>query len=177
MNSNIKNLVRSSLFLAMAIIFQAIGRTVPQISQFFVGPAVNAILILTTCICGIWWGIAVGTLTPLLAWLLGQLPPPFGPFIPFIMIGNIIFITLFWISSKYIKKAGNYIGIIIGAIVKYLFLYLSASKLIGAFNLNIPAKVASKLVKAMGIPQLITALIGGAVALIILKLLKNRKQI
>lgn len=177
MNNNLTNLTKSALFLAIAIIFQSIGKFFPQFSQFFVGPAINAILILTTYICGLWWGVAVGTLTPLLAWLLGQLPPPFGPFIPFIMLGNIIFIILFGISKKYIKKAGEYIGIILGAILKYLFLYFSASKLINVFNLNIPEKVAHKLVIAMGVPQLITALIGGAIALIIIKILQNRKQI
>lgn len=177
MNNSVKNLVRSSLFLATAIAFQAIGRNFPQISQFFVGPAVNAVLILTGCICGIWWGAAVGALTPLLAWTIGQLPSPFGPFIPFIMIGNALFVILFVIFKNHFGKFGEYIGILLGSITKYLFLYFSASKLINAFNLGIPKKIANKLVIIMGIPQLITALIGGAVALVLIKLLKRRKQI
>ncbi|MBZ9688729.1 ECF transporter S component [Clostridium estertheticum] len=173
-NLNINKLVKASLFLALAIVFQVIGKTAPQISQFFVGPAINAILILTAAICGGVYGVFVGCLTPLLAWLTGQLPSAFGPFIPFIMIGNILFVLCFvlvWKRGKY----GKYLGIILGAFIKYIFLSVSASKLIPLFKLNIPVKMANMLVISMGIPQLITALIGGAFALILIEILRKRK--
>ncbi|MBU3128114.1 ECF transporter S component [Clostridium tagluense] len=173
-NLNINKLVKASLFLAIAIVFQVIGKTAPQISQFFVGPAINAVLILTAAICGGVFGVLVGCLTPLLAWLTGQLPSAFGPFIPFIIIGNILFILSFvTISNR--GKYGKYLGIIIGAFIKYIFLWISASKLITLFQLNIPAKIANKLIIGMGIPQLITALIGGAFALLLIEILKKRK--
>ncbi|MGH4124187.1 MAG: ECF transporter S component [Clostridium sp.] len=173
-NLNINKLVKASLFLALAIVFQVIGKTVPQISQFFVGPAINAILILTAAICGGVYGILVGSLTPLLAFLTGQLPSAFGPFIPFIIIGNMLFVLSFVIVSKR-DKYGKYLGIIIGAFIKYIFLWISASKLIPLFNLNIPTKMANMLVIAMGIPQFITALIGGTFALILIEILRKRK--
>ena len=103
-NSNINKLIKASLFLALAIVFQVIGKTVPQISQFFVGPAVNAILILTVAICGGIYGVLVGSLTPILAWLTGQLPSALGPFIPFIIIGNMLFV----LSFAFISKRGKY---------------------------------------------------------------------
>jgi riboflavin transporter len=176
MNKSTKNIARSSLFLAIAIVFQFLGRSLPQISQIFVGPAVNTVLILAAAICGIWWGVAVGSLTPLLAWLLGQLPAAFGPFIPFIMLGNAIFVIIFCVFKPY-KKFGEAVGIIVGSFIKFLFLYISASKLIILLNLGINVKVAQKLTMAMGIIQLITALAGGIIALIIIKLLKDRRQI
>lgn len=173
-NGNVNKLVRSSLFLALAIVFQVIGKSAPQISQLFVGPAVNAILILTTAMCGGVYGILVGSLTPLLAWLTGQLAGPLGPFVPFIIIGNILFVLSFVILNNK-GKYGKYLGIIIGAFIKYLFLSLSASKLIPLFKLNMPTKIVNKLVLTMGIPQLITALIGGFLALIIITILRKRK--
>ncbi|MBZ9636436.1 ECF transporter S component [Clostridium sp. FP1] len=173
-NLNINKLIKASFFLALAIVFQVIGKTAPQISQFFVGPAINAILVLTAAICGGVFGVLVGCLTPLLAFLTGQLPNAFGPFIPFIIIGNILFVLSFVIVSKR-GKYGKYLGIIIGAFIKYIFLWISASKLITLFQLNIPAKIASKLVIGMGVPQLITALIGGFFALILIEILRNRK--
>lgn len=176
MNKNSRNLVLSSLFLAVAIVFQFIGRVLPQISQIFVGPAVNAVLILSAAICGLGWGVSVGCLTPLLAWLLGQLPAAFGPFIPFIMIGNSIFIVMFYLFKSY-KKWGDAVGIVSGALLKFLFLYISATKLINILSLGINPKVAQKLSVAMGSIQLITALAGGALAIIIINLLKRRKQI
>jgi len=176
MESNIKKLVQSSLLLAMGIIFQIIGRNVPQINQFLVGPMINCILILTTFICGRWWGLGVGILTPILAWFVGQLATPLAPFIPFIIIGNFLFVFLFSLfkEGKILKRA---IGVIVGAVVKYAFLTLAATKLISLFSLNFPAKVTKVLAISMGIPQLITALIGGAFAIILIELLKRRKII
>ncbi|MCB2305881.1 ECF transporter S component [Clostridium estertheticum] len=171
---NVNNLIKSSLFLALAIVFQVVGKSFPGISQFFVGPAVNAVLILTAIICGGTYGILVGSLTPLLAYLTGQLASALGPFIPFIITSNILFVLSFIILSNR-GKYGKYLGIIIGSFIKYIFLSISASKLIPLFELNIPTKIINKLVITMGIPQLITALIGGFFALIIISILRKRK--
>ena len=46
MENNTKKLIRASLLLAMGMLFQIIGRNVPEINQFFVGPIINCILIL-----------------------------------------------------------------------------------------------------------------------------------
>lgn len=174
--SNTQKLVRASLLLSIAIVFQIIGRNIPEINQFFVGPGINCILILTVLLTDRWLGIVVGILTPLLALLVGQLATALVPFIPFIMIGNILFVYIFSLFKKgEILKRG--IGIIIGAITKYAFLTLAATKLINIFNLNFPDKVAKVLVISMGIPQLITALVGGTFALIIMGLLIKRKVV
>lgn len=176
MISNTQKLVRASLLLAICIAFQTIGRNIPEINQFLVGPIINCILILTVVMCGKWWGMVVGILTPLLAWFVGQLATPLAPFIPFIMIGNFLFVFIFSLfkEGKLIKRS---VGIVIGAIVKFLFLSLAATKLINLFSLNFPTKVANALAISMSIPQLITALVGGAFALIILELLRKRKII
>jgi hypothetical protein len=173
MNSNLKNLTRAAFLLAIAIIFQLIGRTFSGVSQILVGPAVNAILILAASICGLWYGVAVGVLTPVLAWILGQLAPPLAPFIPFIIIGNILFVVLYYNFRK-VNKYGDILGIIIGAIFKFLFLYLSATKIVIALKLFTNPKIIKTLSVAMGVLQLITALIGGIIALMLLKLLKNK---
>jgi hypothetical protein len=176
MKINTTKLVRASLLLAICIVFQVIGRNMPEINQFLVGPAVNCILILTAFICGKWWGVGVGVLTPWLALLVGQLKMPLAPFIPFIIIGNFLFVYIFSLL-----KAGNIIrrgiGVILGAFIKYAFLTLSATKLIHAFKLSFPTKVANTLAASMSTPQLITALIGGALGIIIIELLSKRKII
>jgi len=139
-------------------------------------PSINCILILTVLLTDRWFGLVVGSLTPLLALLVGQLATPLIPFIPFIMIGNFLFVYIFSLFQKgELTKRG--IGIIIGAITKYAFLTLAATKLINIFNLNFPDKVAKALAISMGIPQLITALVGGTFALIIMGLLIKRKVV
>jgi hypothetical protein len=173
MKSNVRNLVRTSLLLAAAIVFQVIGKNVPEINQFFVGPVINAILILLACMCGAFWGVCAGVLTPVLALLVGQLSAPLAPFIPFIMIGNSLFVLGFALLNKH-KNWGKYTGVIIGAVVKFAFLSVAAAKLVALFNLGIPPKVAEKLAVSMGTPQLITALAGGFLALLLYRLLKTK---
>ncbi len=173
MDKNLNKLIRTSLFLALAIVIQIMGKNFPEINQFLVGPIINAILILTAFMCGTAWGVSLGVLTPVLAWLTGQLAAPLAPFIPFIMIGNAIFVVFYGVLKSY-KSYGKYIGIVTGAFFKYLFLSLSASKLVNVFNLAIPKKIADKLVVVMGTPQLITALIGGFLAVLLIEILKKR---
>lgn len=187
MNKSTKKLVLSSLFLALAIVFQFMGKSLPTVSQLFVGPIVNALLLMTLVVCDIGWGIGVGCLTPILAWSLGQLPAPFGPFIPFIAIGNAIYIVVFYLIARD-KKKGTYflsgkesykgiLAVLISAICKFLFLYISASKLIKLLSLPIKPQIANKLITAMGLFQLITAILGGILAILVLKLLKKRRQL
>lgn len=144
MKEDVKCIVRSGLLLAIAVVFQTIGKNIPQINQFIVGPIINAILILGTFTCGIWWGVAIGVLTPITALISGQLPQPMAPFIPFIAVGNAIYVVAFGVLSYY-KKWGQIVGYLTGSFLKYLFLYFSALKLIYLFKISIPEKVAKNL--------------------------------
>lgn len=175
-NKGIQNLIRSGLFLAIAIVFQIIGKNFPQVSQFLVGPVVNSVLLLTAYVCGTNYGIAAAALTPVLALLLGQFPALLASFIPFIIIGNMIYVFVFGILKNK-TQPGKYIGAVLGSFLKYFFLYLSASKLVLLLGLGIPQKILPKLTAMMGLPQLITALFGGAIAIIIIEILKRRKVI
>jgi hypothetical protein len=171
-NIKLQNLVRSALMLAIAIMFQIIGKNIPAISQSFVGPAVNSVLIITEFLCGTTLALLVGAMIPLLAWFTGQLNTAMGFFIPFIMLGNIIYVVSFGMIRKRIKNSNAimlYLSLIIAATLKYLFLFFSASKMIGLLKLAIPVKLAEKLIIMMGIPQLITALIGGFIGIVIVK--------
>lgn len=172
MKSNTKSIVTAAMLLAIAIVMQIIGRNIPQINQFLVGPVVNAVLLLTTIYCGAKWGVLTGILTPLMAYLVGQLLPPMAPFIPFIMIGNIIYVIVFALLRKH--TYGDYIGVFLGSLVKYLFLFFSANKIIHWINLGIAPKVAEKLAIMMGVPQFITGIVGGAIALAIYVMLSKR---
>ncbi|MDV3426413.1 MAG: ECF transporter S component [Bacillota bacterium] len=175
-NKGVQNLVRSGLLLAIAVVIIFAGKNVPTINQFLAGPGVNAVLLLTAYICGTYYGIGVGLLTPLVALLVGQLPSALGPFVPFIMIGNAIYVLLFGLLKDKVKF-GKYVGMLSGSVLKFLFLFLSAKKLVTLFSLNIPKKALSKLAVMMGVPQLITALIGGIIAIAIIEILKARKVI
>ncbi len=174
-NKNTKNIVRAAILLAIAIVVQFIGKNVPEVNQFLVGPLVNSVLLLTAFICGTKWGGITGALTPIMALLVGQLASPMMPFIPFIMIGNILYVVVFGLLKD--KNFGLYIGILAGAFIKFIFLYLSATKLVYLFGLNLPEKILAKLAVSMGFTQFITAITGGIITVIIIKILKQRKVI
>lgn len=182
MNNTTKKLARSALLLAIAIVFQIIGRNlqVASINQFLVGPIINAILLVSVVICGTWWGVGIGVLTPILAFLIGQLSPIFAPFIPFIMIGNILYVIAFALIYKKFKTsslAKEAIGVIISSLLKFAFMFVSAVKIIHILNISF-SKLALKLLPtAMGMLQLVTAIIGGILAIVIIEILRKRKQI
>ena len=171
MNKTTKNLVLASLFLTIVIVIQLIGRFNPEISRIVVGPIVNAILLLTVYFCGKRFGLIMSFLTPLLALFIGQLNPLLAPFIPFIMLGNLVLVIPFILLHSSLLK--RIVGIIIGSGLKYLVMNIAAINAVSLFGLNIPANVAKMLPVAFGTIQLVTALAGGALALVLIETLKD----
>lgn len=171
---NVKKIVLSAVFMAAAIILQLIGRTFVEVNPLLIGPLINTVILLTTYICGLTCGILISILTPVAAALLGALSPMLVPFVPFIIIGNIVFSVVFATFMKK-KKIGLYLGVVLSSIAKFLFLSFSATKLVYMINLKISEKSLKMIAAAFTTPQLVTALLGGVIAIIILKLLEKRK--
>ncbi len=157
-------LTRTGLLLALALVFQIGFRAFAQPA---VGPLVNMVLILSAGLVGTLSGVIVGCFTPLIAFFLGVMP--LFPIVPFIMIGNSILVIVFNFARNKISNGGDIFGIILAAVVKYAFLAFSIRYLV---TLILP-KVPPKLVIAFSTPQLYTALIGGVIAIIILRFLPN----
>ncbi|MCY6483872.1 ECF transporter S component [Clostridium aestuarii] len=173
-NNNVKKLVQSSILLAFAVILQLIGRNFVQINPLLIGPLISTIILLTTYICGLNYGILISILIPMSAIPLGALASPLIPFAPFIVIGNIVFAAGFAIVMKK-GRSGLYLGVLLGTFVKVLFLSFSATKLIYMFKLGLSPQSAKMIGMAFTTPQIIISLLGGAVAIIVIELLKRRK--
>lgn len=172
-NRSTIKLTQASILLAVALVFQMLGSKIPGINQYIVGSAVNAVLLLAAYLCGAFYGVSIAILTPISALLLGQLKPILAPFIPFIMIGNLILVVCF--SLLCMKGVwGQYLGIITAAFLKFIFLYTSVAKLIYIFKINLPAPAVKSLSAAMGITQFFTALIGGIIAIALIRVLDNK---
>ncbi len=153
--TNIRWLSRTAILLAIALVFQMGG-----FPQFITGPLINTVLYLAAMIVGWQGGMLIGILTPVIASIRGILPPPLTPLIPFIALGNSILVILFfWLQSK-----NKIAGIIIASLVKSLLL-ASAVKLV----VQVPPAIA----QMMSLPQLITALAGGAIALVLARFFKK----
>jgi hypothetical protein len=128
--------------------------------QPITGPLVNTVLYLAASIVGWQGGILIGILTPLVAAMRGILPPPLAPLIPFIALGNSLMVVLFYL----LKFKNKIIAIIIASLVKFSILFSAVNLLV-----QVPPAVS----QMMSLPQLITALTGGIVALLVMALLKK----
>lgn len=164
-----RNLAITATMLAIALVFQ-LGFA--QFSQPLVGPLVNMTLFLTTALVGIPAGILVGCCTPVAAFVLGIMPVL--PVLPVVAIGNVVLVLLYGLVRRLsgnvnsVKSSWKDIpAVLAAALGKFSVLALA----IRFFVPLLMPKVAPKLVEAFSLPQLFTALIGGAVALLLLRFL------
>jgi hypothetical protein len=131
-------------------------------NQFITGTIVNALLISSVVLLGLRQSFGIAIIPSLFALGFGFLPSVLAPFIPFIIVANIILILCFY----FLKDKNYWFGVIIGSIFKFSFLFFSSSIIFGN---SLPAKV----LEMMAYPQLFTALMGSILAFIILKSLKK----
>ena len=149
---SLNQLTRIALLLALTLAVQSF-RLPPPLT----GPMVNFMLILSTAVAGTSAGAAIGLITPGAALLLGVIPPPLAPAIPFIMFGNFFYCLLFGLLRSN-GKTGAVIGLVLGALLKFAVIAGAAR-----FLLQIPSPVS----EALAVPQLFNALLGGAAALLL----------
>jgi len=140
--------------------------------QWITGPLVNALLILILFIVGIRSALIMCVVPSLMALAGGLLPLALAPVIPFIMIGNMIFILCidyFYRSSKK-QLTGYWVGVFLGGALKFLFIWLNANLMIRLIMHN---ELGAAIAKLISWPQFATAIVGGAIAWGILKWLKR----
>lgn len=169
MSKNIRFITRTAILLALVVVFQMVGRMIPY-NNFIVGPLVNACLLISTAIAGVWSGVVIAVLSPFTSLINNHAPiaPILLLFAPFVAIGNSLLVAAFGI----LKKKNEILGIVIGALLKFGFLWGAIVTFINVKG-DIKPAVAKTLTGLFSYPQLITALIGGAVALVAIKALKK----
>ena len=182
MDKKIRAITQTAMMLALLVALQALTK---PLGQLVTGSVVNAVLALTVLVVGLGSGITVALISPVCAFLLG-IAPNFVTVLP-IMLGNTCFVVLLkWICTKTGRPFWRQpVGLLAAATVKFGVLYLLVVKIIcgaasGALmgqklgSIVVLAPPMLKMLPAMFTwPQLFTALIGGAVALIIAPLLNK----
>ncbi len=172
MNKKALWITRTAILIALLIVMQWV--TAPFGNPFVTGSIVNLILIVSTMTCGINTGIPVAFISPIFARLFG-IGPQLWILIPFIMVGNIVLVLVWYIigNKKIVRREGGYIvALIVAALSKFLVLYFGIVKIAIPMFLNLPEAKASIISNMFSIPQFITAIIGGILALIILPIIK-----
>ena len=176
MNKKLRWITETAIMLALLVSLQALTK---GFGQLVTGSCVNAILAISVLVGGLSSGITVALISPVLAFLLGIAPQILT--VPAIMVGNTVYVVLLYLiagkSNNIVRKV---IAWLVAAAAKFAALYAIVVGLIcGVLSQNLLASGTLKepMLKALPAtfswPQLITALIGGAVALLIVPVLRK----
>ena len=176
MNKKLRWITETAIMLALLVSLQALTK---GFGQLVTGSCVNAILAIAVLVGGLSSGITVALISPVLAFLLGIAPQILT--VPAIMVGNTVYVVLLYvIAGKANSIVRKVIAWVAAAAAKFAALYAIVVGLIcGVLSENLLASGALKepMLKALPAtfswPQLITALIGGAVALLIVPVLRK----
>ncbi len=177
MHKKIRWITQTAVMLALLITLQALTK---PFGQLVTGSCVNAVLAIGALAAGLLSGITVAIISPVLAYLLGIVPQILT--VPAIMAGNTVFVVLLYFiagrgSSTIVREV---VAWLTAATAKFAVLYATVVWLIcGVFSKGLLAAGVMKppmlkmLPATFSWPQLFTALIGGAVALLIAPVLRK----
>lgn len=174
---NTKALAQAAILLAICIVSQFFK----NLSVYITGPIINACLIICALTAGIGWAILLSIITPITSFIITGSPimSAIPLIIPCVIVGNailVIFVAL--LKDKPNSRIGVPVSMAVGSVVKALFMGGVISMLI------IPTMLPEKMEPMMkvfqttfSVTQLITALIGSALAyLIMIPLKKSMKN-
>ena len=182
MHKKILWITQTAVLLALLVTLQALTK---GFGQLVTGSCVNALLAVATLIGGLGCGLTVAFTSPVLAFLLG-IAPNFVTVFP-IMLGNACYAAILWLLLRkglaplwkqpvaLILAAAGKFGILYFLVVQ-LICGVAADALLGLKlgEITVLAPPMLKLLPTMfSWPQLFTALIGGAAALLITPLLQK----
>lgn len=177
MNKKIRFITETAVMLALLVSLQALTK---PMGQLVTGSCVNAVLAVSALVGGLGSGLTVALISPILAYLLGIAPQILT--VPAIMVGNSVFVILLALLADKTGKnlVKQVIAWVTAAAAKFAALYAIVVLLIcGVLSEQLLASGVMKapMLKALPAtfswPQLFTALIGGAVALVIVPVLRK----
>lgn len=174
MRKKILWITQTAAMLAMLITLQWATSYIPKpAGQFVTGSLVNAVLGVTVLAAGLSGGITVAVLSPVFAFLLNIAPNVVT--VPAIMVGNTLFVVALRLAGGGAESLWRRISALLGAaLIKFAALYalvvwvicgVAADALLAQGILKKP--MLSALPATFSAPQLVTALIGGAVAILV----------
>ena len=177
MNKKILWITETAIMLALLVILQALTK---GFGQLVTGSCVNAVLAVSVLVGGLACGTTVALISPVLAFVLGIAPQILT--VPAIMAGNTVYVVLLYFLAGKNSKAvvRQILAWLTAALAKFAALYMIVVKLIcGVLSESLLAAGTLKapMIQAFtvtfGWTQLFTALIGGAVALFIIPVLRK----
>lgn len=165
-------ITRTAVFLALLVAVQTM--TAPLGNTIVTGSLVNMLLAVCAVTLGIPSGLIVALASPVLAKLIGI--GPLWEIVVFIMTANAVFVLLWGLLGK-IALHPPIMPLIIAAVgasfAKFITLYITVVKVAIPILLQLEDKKAALLTAMFSSPQLVSALIGSAIAIFLIPVLKR----
>ena len=176
-------ITRTGVLLALLLALQwATLGTKAFAGQYITGSLVNCVLAVSALTAGLSGGLVIALLSPIFAYLLGIAPQLVV--VPAIMAGNCALVLVLWAMGRgnapMWRKA---VAVVLAAVCKFVVLYLlvvqvicgvGASFLLGQSFFGAPV-LLQPMIQALPLtfswPQLVTALIGGVLGILVSKIL------
>ncbi len=166
---NTKTIARTAILIALLV---ALQYATASLGQFVTGSCVNLVLAVAALFCGLWSGAVVALVSPFFAFLLG-VGPKLIAIVPFIALGNLVYVVVLSLLGKRFEKLPqSLLAVAAAAMCKFLTLYLVVVRL-ALPALGLPEKQVQAMSVMFSWPQLVTALIGGCLALAVVPALKK----
>lgn len=166
--NNIKFLTRTALLLAVTVVCQMLRPfiTLPGLgSTLVIGSLVNASLAVSSVVVGLWGGIIISIIAPIIAFMQQHIA--FVWMVPIVAAGNLVLVVIY---SRFYQK-NKWMAIGLSSLIKAVALYLLVK---AAINIVMAPEQAAKTLSLMfSWPQFITAVVGGVLASFVLKILSR----
>lgn len=170
---NVRLITETAVLTALLVSLQYLTSA---LGQLVTGSCVNMVLAVGALVVGTAGGAALAVLSPFLAYFVG-VGPTLLPLIPAIALGNVVFVLLLS------KLAGDgetpmwrrILGWLAAAIAKFAVLYLVVVRLLCSV-LSLSEGQVKNFSAMFSWPQLVTALIGGAVGLVVAQILRKIRR-
>lgn len=177
MNKKILWITETAVMIAVLVALQAVTK---PMGQFVTGSCVNMVLAVSALVGGLWCGVTVALISPVMAFVLGIAPQILT--VPAIMVGNTVFVVMLYLLAKdgEGKPALKIAAWLLAAVAKFATLYILVSEVICGLLATslmdagmLKAPMLNALPATFSWPQLVTALIGGGIALTIVPLIRK----
>lgn len=169
-------ITRTAILTALLIVFQWVtAGTQAFAGQYITGSLVNCVLASAALVSGLSSGVAVALISPVCAFLLG-IGPALIQIVPCIALGNCVYVLVLWVlagrKTMPVWKTG--LAVAVAAVAKFSTLFLAVVRImIPVMGETLKAPQVQKFTAMFSTPQLFTALIGGALALLLLPVLRK----
>lgn len=169
-------MTRTAVLVALLIALQwATVGTQAFAGQYITGSLVNCVLAVAALFGGLWSGVVVAVVSPFCAYLLG-IGPKLIQIVPCIALGNVVFVVYLhlWLGRTKRTLLMQISGLALAAVAKFALLLISVVRIVVPLMAETIPEQQVKLLSAMfSWPQLITALIGGTLAFLVLPVLNK----